>query len=292
MVEERQKTALVTGGSSGIGYAVCKELALNGYKVYAAARRLEPMESLKEFGVIPIKLDVSSLRDVLEVKEFLLKELKEEKLDILYNNAGQSCTLPAIDVTDEQLDQAFQVNVYGPIRLTRELSRLVINAKGTILFTGSLTGYVPFPFSSIYCSTKAAIHQFSKALHLEMKGFGVRVINVVTGGVHTNIADTRSIPKGSLFDIPEAIEAFENRKHMSSKHIPMSPETYAKKIMKDILSSRDPIEVYRGTWATILATAAQYAPFWVIELFLTIKFKLGPIFKAISKEEEVNLHLE
>lgn len=290
MSTERQKVALVTGGSSGIGYAVSKELAQKGWKVYAAARRLEPMDPLKEYGIIPIQLDVSSLESVQKVKDLLQEGLVDGKLDVLYNNAGQSCTLPAIDVTDEQVDQAFQVNVFGAIRLTRELSKFVINAKGTILFTGSITGIVPFPFSSIYCATKAAIHQYARVLHLEMKGVGVRVINVVTGGVHTNIADTRPLPKGSIFDIPEGHKAFEDRKKMAANNSPMTPETYAKKVVGDILSKRDPIDVYRGSFASILGHAAQHLPGWIVELFLTIKFKLGPIFK--QQRDEVNLHLE
>jgi 1-acylglycerone phosphate reductase len=290
--QQRQKVALVTGGSSGIGFSVSKELATKGFKVYAAARRLEPMEPLKEFGVIPVKLDVASLESVLELKKYLTEELKEGKLDVLYNNAGQSCTLPAVDVTDEQVAQAFQVNVFGPIRLTRELSQFVINAKGTILFTGSIAGDVPFPFSTIYCSTKAAIHQYARVLHLELKGFGVRVINVVTGGVHTNIADTRAIPKGSLYDIPEAQKAFQGRKTMAVENLPMSSEKYAKKVVSDILSSRDPVDVYRGSFATIMTTAVQYLPRWVIEFILTTKFKLSPMFKAQRDSNTVDLHLE
>jgi 1-acylglycerone phosphate reductase len=293
-MSQRQQVAVVTGASSGIGLQVSKQLAQKGWKVYGCARRVDPMKPLEEFGVIPVQLDVTSAESVQKFKEFLAEDLSDAKVDVLYNNAGQSCTFPAFDVTDAQIQQAFDVNVIAPMRLTRELQDFLINAKGTILFTGSLAGVVPFPFSSVYCSCKAAIHQYAHALHLELKGFSVRVINVVTGGVETNIADTRSLPSGSKFDFPVAQQIFEARKHMAKKNRPMSPEVYAKKVIKDILSSRDPIDVYRGSFATILSAVSQYFPGWVLELILTVKFKLSPIFSYQKKKygEGVDFHLE
>lgn len=293
-MSERQRVAIVTGASSGIGFEVAKQLGQKGWKVYGCARRLGPMKPLEAFGVVPVQLDVTSAESTLKFKEFLSGELPSAKLDLLYNNAGASCTFPAFDVTDAQIEQAFQVNVFGPMRLTRELQDFLINAKGTIMFTGSLAGVVPFPFSSVYCSCKAAIHQYAHVLHLELKGFNVRVINVVTGGVETNIADTRAIPKGSKYGSPEALETIEARKTMAKNNKPMSAEKYAGKVISDLLSSSDPIDVYRGNWATILSTVAQYLPGWVLEFILTKKFRLGPIFKYHREKYSngVDLHLE
>lgn len=291
----RQKTALITGASSGIGYEVSKELALKGYKVIAVARRTEPMESLKQYGVIPKQLDVTSIENVQVFKKYLTETLEEGKLDVLYNNAGQSCTFPAIDVTDAQIEQAFQVNVFACMRLTREFSQFVINAQGTILFTGSLAGVAPFPFGSVYSATKAAIHQYARVLHLEMKAFGVRVINVVTGGVHTNIADTRSLPEGSLFNTPEGVESVAMRQEMARRNTPMGASVYAKLVVKDILSSRDPIDVYRGTYATLVPFFIRWFPGWFVEFVFIRKFRLVKLFQSLKKKksgDEVNLHLD
>lgn len=289
----RQKVALITGASSGIGYQVSKQLAEKGWKVYAGARRTEMMEPLKEYGVIPIKLDVASKESCAELKEFLTKELKDGKLDVLYNNAGISCTTPAIDVTDERVESCFEVNVFAPVRLTRELQDFVIAAKGTILFTGSLAGVVPFPFSSIYCATKAAIHAYARVLHLEMKGFGVRVINVVTGGVKTDIADKHAPPTDSKFSSAEFEYAFHARREMAAKNVPMSAEEYAKQVIGDILSSRDPIDVYRGRMALVLGYASYFIPGFLAEYGLALKFKLFPIFEALKKKfSGDDLHLD
>ena len=167
MGSQRQKVALVTGASSGIGLATAIELAKRGYKVFACARRLEPMADLRDkHGVIIFKMDVSDLDSVKNAKKFIEDKTGGKYLDILFNNAGQSCTFPAIDVRDEDFKQCFEVNVFGPMRTVRELAPLVINAKGVIAFTGSVSGVIPFPLSCTYSATEAAIHQYAATLSL------------------------------------------------------------------------------------------------------------------------------
>ncbi|AOA63089.1 GQ67_01287T0 [Komagataella phaffii] len=280
---QRTKTALVTGASSGIGFELCKELSARGFRVFGAARRLEPMESLREYGVTPLKADVSDLDSVLELKKKVI-ELTDGKLDLLYNNAGQSCTVPALDVSDEWALQCLQVNVLGPIRMTREFAPLLIAAQGIVVFTGSLAGICPFPWGSVYGASKAAIHQYASVLHLELEPLGVKVLNVVTGGVDTNIADTRDLPKDSVYASPEMLEAFELRKKMAEKNKPMSPATYSKKVVNDILSSRDPVHVYRGKMATFMGIVMYLVPTRVIEYAFRIKFKLNPAFDALREK--------
>ncbi|ODQ77424.1 hypothetical protein BABINDRAFT_15427 [Babjeviella inositovora NRRL Y-12698] len=250
---------IITGASSGIGYAVSIEMARKGYQVYACVRRLEPIEELKKYA-----------------KAYIEKETNG-RLDMLFNNADQSCTFPEIDVTDEQALQCFQVNVLGPVRMTRELSPLLIEVKGIIVFTGSIAGIMPFPWSSIYGSTKAAIRQFAAVLHLEMKPFGVRVHNVITGGVKTNIADTRPFPETSVYACPELDVSLIKRRLMAVDNNPISAEEYAKKVADDIESSSNRLNVYRGTMATILPTLMAIVPRFIIERFFSKKFKLLPL---------------
>ncbi|GMF03765.1 unnamed protein product [Ambrosiozyma monospora] len=176
------------------------------------------------------------------------------KLDVLYNNAGQSCTFPAIDVPDSAMQQCFEVNVYGPIRLTKRFSPLVIAAQGTIVFTGSIAGLGPFPWSSVYGATKAAIHQFASCLALEMEPFNVRVLNVITGAVKTDIADKRSIPSDSVYmSTEEGRKIIAYRQKMAVNSSPMSPEAYAAAVVKKI-ENHDllKIDYYNGSysWAT------------------------------------------
>lgn len=274
-----QKVAIVTGASSGIGYEISKELAKVNYKVYACARRLEPIESLAaEYkNVVPHKLDISNHEDVAEFREFLKQELKGSGIDVLYNNAGQSCTMPALDVQNDAIEQCFKVNVFGHMNMCRELSSFVIQAKGTIVFTGSIAGLLPFPYSSIYSSTKAAIHAYARTLHLEMQPFGVRVINVITGGVKTNIADVRPLPDNSVYNFREGKDSFASRQTMAKDNKPISASDYAKQLVTDIQSSKDPVDIYRGTFARIALLLFLFVPYRVLEWGLAKKFKLDRV---------------
>ncbi|CAI4064433.1 hypothetical protein SKDZ_09G0470 [Saccharomyces kudriavzevii ZP591] len=287
---QRKKVAVVTGASAGIGCEITKELARNGYMIYACARRLEPMEQLTfQFGsdsVKPYKLDISKPEEIVTFAGFLRTTLPDGKLDLLYNNAGQSCTFAAMDATDAVIEQCFKVNVFGHVNMCRELSQFLVNSRGTIVFTGSLAGVVSFPFGSIYSASKAAIHQYARGLHLEMKPFGVRVINAITGGVATDIADKRPLPENSIYNFPEGRDAFNSRKTMAKDNKPMPAEAYAKQLVQDILSSRDPVDVYRGTFATIMRFVMILVPYWLLEKGLSRKFKLDKVNSALKLKQK------
>ncbi|CAH2352342.1 NADPH-dependent 1-acyldihydroxyacetone phosphate reductase [[Candida] railenensis] len=281
---QRQKSALVTGASSGIGYATSIELAKRGYKVFAGARRLEPMQPLQDtYGIHIFKLDVSSLESVKGAKKYIAEETGGY-LDILYNNAGQSCTFPAIDVTDDYFQQCYEVNVFGPMRLVRELSPLIINAKGVIGFTGSVSALVPFPFSCVYSSSKAAIHQYAATLKIEMKPFGVRVVNVVTGGVNTHIEEKRSPPPKSLFNVNGFEEALVERKQMAVRNKPIEPSVYAFQVVNDFENKWSGLNVYRGKMAVLLKFVSLFVPRFLIELYFIRKFKLTSVYQLVKEK--------
>lgn len=276
------KVALITGCSSGIGHATAKEFALKGYKVIAAARRLEPMEDLISYGVKIVSLDVTSQQSVAEMKKLIEIEYNGQ-LDILFNNAGQPCSFPAIDVTDDQVKQCYEVNVFGPIRLTRELIPFLIDSKGTVGFTGSVSGLIPFPFSSIYSSTKAAIHAFASTLAFELEPFGVKVNNFITGGVATNIADKRSSNEGSYYAVEGIEELLDRRRAMAARNNPMLAEEYARRIIYDFEHLKiGKVDYYRGSKATIIGIL-QYLPRFIIIRGLIRFFGMQKVFSVIRK---------
>lgn len=283
------KLALVTGASLGIGYDLAKELATRGYTVFAGARRVSQMESLKKYGVIPIELDVTSAGSIERAK--VLIEKYGDKLDILFNNAGTSCLLPCIDVSDDNFRDCYEVNVFGPMRTVRILAPLVINAQGIIAFTSSVSGIVPFPFSSVYSSLKAAISQYSATLRIEMKPFNVKVMTVITGGVDTNIADTRPMPESSLYNIPELLPALEERKSLAKRNAPQTPQTFAKNVCDDLehtTSPTSPLFRYRGTMGFFLGTLLQWCPRWLVERIFIFKFGLRKGFKKLYLDYVTN----
>lgn len=293
----KQKYALVTGASSGIGYELSIQLVKKlNYKVFACARREQNLIELQELlgsdNVIPLQIDVSKVDDILKAKKIVYEKLQGKGgLDLLYNNAGQSCTFPGFDVTHENLDQAMKVNVYGPIDMCREFGPLVIEAKGIIAFTGSLAGVSIMPFGSVYSATKAAIHAYARVLHLEMKPFGVKILNVITGGVDTDIADTRSLPETSCFNFKEGKDAFAYRQKMSKHNKPMSVQKYCTSVIKDLqdleTGENDPVDVWRGSKVTLVRLVMAFVPYSILEWGFAIKFKLNPIFNALKKDGEM-----
>lgn len=271
--------AVVTGASSGIGYSLTDELAFAGYTVYACARRLEPIEFLVEKHgqdkVKPYQLDITIYSEVIKFRIYLEETIPGRKIQLLYNNAGQACSFAVTDVTDKIMQKCFKVNVFGHINMTRELSKMLRNAKGTIVFTGSIAGVVSFPFITTYSATKAAIHQYARGLHLEMKPFGVRVINAITGGVETEIGDKNPMPSDSLYNTTEGRHAFRARSKEVRK---MSASEYAKHMVKIINNSKsDTVDVYKGSFATIARLLVMVIPIWLLDKILYKTNKLDKI---------------
>ncbi|AQZ09408.1 hypothetical protein BZL39_A03430 [Zygosaccharomyces parabailii] len=292
MPDNRKKTALVTGASSGIGFEIARELARNGYKVFACARRVDPMEALvQEFSedvIVLVRLDISQPSEITKLSQRLESQLENGKLDLLYNNAGQPCTAAAIDVTNDAMEQCFKVNVFGHVNMCRELSKYIVNAKGTIVFTGSLAGSLPLPFGSIYGATKAAIQQYARVLHFELKPLGVRVINAVTGTVDTPIGVAGSLPSGSMFNTKGSAQCFEAylEKQAEMVHDGMPATVYAKKLVADIQSDRDPVDVYRGKMATIGSILTLIVPYGLLEYAISKIMKLDKMFAILKKNNE------
>lgn len=283
MATSRRKVVFITGGSSGIGYAAAKEFATCGYKVYAGARRLKPMDSLKTYGVIPVSFDVACLASVQAVRDQIQRE-NDGYLDILYNNAGQHCTFPCLDVTDDQAKQCIEVNFLGPVRTVREFAPLLIKAEGVIGFTGSVSGIVPFPWSLIYSGSKAAIHQYAATLRVEMKVFNVKVINIITGGVKTSIEDTRALTTSSIYTCPEMPELLANRQQMAVRNNPQTPEYYAKNVVSDFKRAtgvNGRLNIYRGHWALFLGHLLSWCPRILVEWILTRKFLVNKVFDRV-----------
>ena len=280
MSPARKKVALVTGVSSGIGYATAIELAKRGYKVYAAARRLELMNELKKYGIIPVKLDVVDLENIMHIKELIERD-NDGYLDLLFNNAGQVCNSMAIDIPDEWMKQCFEVNVYGPIRVTRELAPLFIKAKGTVAFTGSLGSLIPSLQGSMYSASKAAIRSYCEILKIELKPLGVKVVHFYTSAVQNPIADNRSLPQSSYYNVPEMVSKEEIKDAFNK----MPVEKYAKKTVDDVESQTlgENPHRYRGDSASFARILTAVLPWSIIEYGIVRTLKMAPAFKAIEK---------
>lgn len=277
-------SVVITGCSVGIGHATAIEFAKRGYKVIAGARRLELMKDLEtDYGIKIIKLDVTSTEDIAELKKLIETEYNGE-VKYLYNNAGQSCTFPAVDVKDEDVFQCYDVNVFGAIRMTRALIPYIIKTKGTIGFTGSLSGLHPVPFSSIYSSSKAAIHLFASVLGFELEPMDVKVINIITGAVKTDIADERPLYPDSIYQVDGMEEVIAKRRIMAKTSKPISPEAYAKKVVTDFENSKiGKINYCRGSFASFMYWV-QYLPRFIPINIFKRRFQMDHLFKVLKEK--------
>jgi NAD(P)-dependent dehydrogenase (short-subunit alcohol dehydrogenase family) len=172
---------LVTGASSGIGYDTAKALALAGYEVFAAARRVELMEPLREFGVKPVHLDVTSQESIAEC----LAAVGE--VDVLVNNAGYGYFGAIENVPLEEARRQLEVNLFGLAALCRAvLPGMRSRGCGRIINVSSVAGRGVMYFGGWYHVSKYAVEAFSDALRIEMKPFGVDVVLIEPGGIHTD----------------------------------------------------------------------------------------------------------
>lgn len=203
------KTAVVTGASSGIGRALSRQLAARGARVILVARRQPVLEEvareIEPAEGIPIAAD---LRDSAAI-ERLSNEIKQrvERVDLLVNNAGVGLHKAAIESPPEIVRQLFELNVFGPVELTRRLVP-VMPRGGAVVNVSSIAGKVPLPNLNLYSASKYALNAFSDGLSMELHGKGIHVMKVCPGYVETAFGDSvllgkipHNVPGKSRFTI-------------------------------------------------------------------------------------------
>ncbi len=182
-----QKAVLVTGASTGIGRKITERLAKEGYFVYAGARK---DQDLKDLDAIPnvrsLRLDVTSAGDIAAAVDTVMRAGRG--LYALVNNAGVGVGGRLTDTKEEDFHFLMDVNLYGPYRVTKAFSPLIVASKGRITTIGSISGILTGPNSGPYSMSKHAIEAFADVLAAEMAPFGVRVSVVEPGNYNSEIA--------------------------------------------------------------------------------------------------------
>lgn len=176
---------LITGASSGIGYETARMLAENGHKVYGAARRTDRMESLQQYGVTSVALDVTSDDSAKEAVDYIIQ--KEGRIDVLVNNAGYGELGPIETTSIENAQRQLDVNVLGLARMTQlVLPHMRRQKSGRIINVASIAGHITFCFAGWYNASKYAVEALSDATRMEVKQYGVDVVIVEPGGVYSD----------------------------------------------------------------------------------------------------------
>lgn len=179
------KVALVTGASSGIGRMVAQELKNAGFKVYAAARRVDRMEDLKAEGITPVSLDLTADDSIRACVDEVLDSAGH--IDVLVNNAGYGSYGAIEDVPLEEGRRQFDVNLFGMARLIQLVTPAMREQHyGKIVNISSMGGKIWTKFGGWYHATKYAVEGLSDCLRMELKPFGIDVIVVEPGGIKTD----------------------------------------------------------------------------------------------------------
>ena len=168
----KNKVALVTGASSGIGEATALQLSKAGYKVYGTSRR-GGKAAQRAFEMLP--LDVTSDESVDAAVGEVIR--LEGRIDLLVNNAGFSVAPAGAEESSiEQAQAIFDTNFFGTVRMTRAVvPHMRRQGSGRIINIGSVLGFLPMPYGALYAATKHAIEGYSESLDHELRTRGIRV---------------------------------------------------------------------------------------------------------------------
>mgnify|MGYP001813167716 CR=1 FL=1 len=184
-----RKAVLVTGASSGIGLRITEVLAERGIHVYAGARKKADLERLEAMdNVTSVRLDVT---DQSEIDAAVAKITAAGRgLHGLVNNAGVAIVAPLIEVDESELDFIFDVNIYGPYRVTKAFAPLIIESKGRITTISSISGILSGTLFGPYSMSKHAMEAYGDSLAREMARFDVKVSLIEPGNYKSKIGET------------------------------------------------------------------------------------------------------
>ena len=198
------KTAVITGGNSGIGYAVAKEFAEKGASVLITGRSVERVnKAAQELGVTGIVANVKDLSAI----DSLVEQLKNnhEKIDILFVNAGIFAPAPIGQISEEMFDHQMGVNFKGAV-FTIEKFLPLLNDGASIINLSSVNAYTGMPNTAIYAASKAALNSYTRTASTELAPRKIRINSVNPGPVETPIFGKTGMPEEQLKAFAEAIQ--------------------------------------------------------------------------------------
>ncbi len=234
--KNKNKVILLTGASSGIGYDTAVALAQQGHKVYAAARRVDRMEPLRQYGIVPLKMDVTDEASMQEGVKTLLDA--EGRIDVLINNAGYGYFGAVENVPMDDARNQLEVNVFGLARLCQlVLPTMRAQHSGRIINTASVAGRSVFYYGGWYHVSKYAVESLSDAMRMELKPFGIDDWGIIAADHLTESS------KGTAYEQTGTMMA-NNLRNMYLSNTISDPAVVRKAIVRAV-NARRPCTRYR-----------------------------------------------
>jgi NAD(P)-dependent dehydrogenase (short-subunit alcohol dehydrogenase family) len=253
---KRSPVVLVTGVSSGIGRAVADAFAAKGFEVFGTSRNPQRAEPVA--GVELVQLDVTDDASVAAAVSTVVQ--RAGRIDIVVNNAGAGVFGAAEETSIAQAQQLFETNFFGLVRLTREvLPYLRAQRSGRIINIGSVLGFLPSPYGSLYAASKHAVEGYSESLDHETRDFGVRVSVVEPGYTNTSF-EANATDADSPLDSYAAVR--EHVKQVIAKAVRAGddPAVVARVVLKAATSHTPKLRYPAGPLARRLSVLKRFAP--------------------------------
>ena len=194
-----KKIVLITGASSGMGKATVEFLSKNGFIVYAGTRHVEQLQDLQDENIVPVQLDITSPTSINKAINIIYTE--HAHIDILINNAGYGLVSTVEDVSEEQMYEQFNVNVFGVLRVCKAVIPVMRKEQnGIIINISSFLGKIGLPLLTLYNSSKYAVEGITDSLRYELKDFNIRVHSIMPGFFDTKFARENLMTNLDTFD--------------------------------------------------------------------------------------------
>jgi short-subunit dehydrogenase len=183
---------LITGVTTGMGRAACALLHQKGYTVYGTTRNLKQFNTLNPDPIATRVFQVDITGDASVKKAVSEIISREEKIDVLINNAGYGTAGAAEETSHDAVCRQFDVNFHAMVRMTNAVLPVMRKQHaGLIINISSIVGHMGIPFQSYYCASKYAVEGYSESLRMELKPFGIDVSMVIPGDVASGFTDNR-----------------------------------------------------------------------------------------------------
>lgn len=252
MNNANEKVAVITGASSGIGFALAIKLLNEGYKIAVCSRNEERLkDAFKDVNEQQIYLQAVDVADEKAVESFISNIInKWNRIDILINNAGMSMRSLFADVKLDVLKKLMDINFWGAVYCTKFALPYIIKSQGSIVGISSVAGYRGLPARIGYSASKFALNGFLETLRSELYKKNVHIMTVAPGFTTSNIRNTSMTADGS----PQKETPFDESKLMSA-------EQCAEKIVKGIYKRKRIITMTAQGWWTVFVN--KFLPVWM-----------------------------
>ena len=263
------KVVLVTGASSGIGFAIAEYLGQQGHRVYGGSRSAK-----KGKNFIAVKLDVNDQREVESTLEQIFQS--EGQIDAVINNAGLGVAGPFETSDIDEVKKAMETNVYGTTRVCQSvLPYMRKQGHGYVINISSIGSSMGLPYRGFYSASKAAVDIMTEALRMEVMPFGIKVCLVHPGDVKTEINDHRLIAAKDEDDAYD--ETFKRIYSEMNKDVNkgISPKKFGPVVNKIILSNKVKRNYYVGHFTQKLSVKLKkLLPDFLFEKIIMSYYKL------------------